>query len=153
MNAVLLALEVPVDRMTAPLAIATVFGALLFIGALSLVREPSRRYLSVVALASGSSLYYAGGLGGWDKLFWLTVMGFAFAGCRWYPAIGIGWIVHTAWDIFNFRAGHALETGVLRINLHCAIFDPIIALWFAFGAPSVWELLKRRRSTLTASPA
>jgi hypothetical protein len=82
MNTALLALEVPLDRITAPLAVATVFGALVFIGALSLVREPSRRYLAVVALASGSSLYYAGGLGGWDKLFWLAVMGFAFAGLR-----------------------------------------------------------------------
>jgi Family of unknown function (DUF6010) len=151
MNAALLALEVPLDRMTAPLAAATVLGALIYIGVFSLIPEPSRRYLSIVALASGSSLYYDGGLGAWDKLFWLGVMGLAFAGFRWYPAIGVGWIVHTIWDVLNFRVGHGLETNVLRINLHCAIFDPIIALWFAFGAPSVWELLKRRKSSFAAA--
>jgi hypothetical protein len=124
-----------------------VFGALLYVGIFSLIPEPSRRRLSIVALASGSSLYYSGGLGGWDKIFWIAVMGFAFAAFRWYPALAIGWLVHTAWDILNFRAGHPLETGVLRINLHCAIFDPLIALWFACSAPSIWDLLKRRKAT------
>jgi Family of unknown function (DUF6010) len=141
----LLAIEVPLDRMTAPLAVVTVLGACAYVALFSLVREPSRRFISVALLASSASLYYDGKLGIWDKLFWLGIVGCAFVACRWYPGLAIGWLLHTTWDLLSFHAGQALSDNTLRINLHCAIFDPIIATWFVFGAPSVWELAKRRK--------
>jgi Family of unknown function (DUF6010) len=144
MMTALFTIALPPDRMTAPLAVSTVLGALVYIGVFSRIPEPSRRRASIVLLASGASLYYDGALGGWDKLFWLVIMGFAFGAFRWYPSLAIGWLVHTTWDLLSFHAGQALEGNTLRINLHCAIFDPTIALWFAFGAPSIWTLLTRR---------
>ena len=58
--------------------------------------------------------------------------------------IGAGWLVHALWDVLNFGAGHALVDGNLMTNFGCAIFDPLIAVWFFLGAPSVTEFVRYR---------
>ena len=87
----------------APLAVmdyvGPAIGALLFVAAMSFVAEPTRRMLNAIILAGASGVYLSGGFGPWELIYPVigTVIGFrALQSYRW---IGVGWLIHAAWDI------------------------------------------------------
>lgn len=122
-----------------------------FITLVGLIPEPQRKKGMAVMLAFAAAVYLNGGLGIWDAVIGILVATLAYNGLVSYRFIGIGWLVHTVWDLLNFSQGHALITGDLTTNIGCAVFDTIIAVWFFLGAPSVIGMIRNRRKLTQSS--
>lgn len=118
----------------------------LFVLGVSLIREPLRRQSMVVLLVFAVGCYWQGGLGMLEYPFIILGLISAVAGMRWYPMIGVGWLVHTIVDMLHHQAGLPLLPSVPLSSLGCAVFDIVIAIWFFVGAPNVWDTFKRRRT-------
>jgi len=113
-------------------------GALIFIFMMSLVREPARRNYNAILLAGASGVYLSGGLGPWELPFAAVVCGVvAYLGLRSYRFIGIGWLMHAAWDLVHHRYGNPIWPFMPTSSFGCMIFDSLIAIWFLAGAPSL----------------
>jgi len=85
-----------------------------------------------------------GGFGLWEMVFCALLTIVAYQGLRSYSFIGIGWLLHTAWDVMHQLYGNPLLPFSLTSSLGCAICDPVIALWCFAGAPSLWDVRKRQ---------
>jgi hypothetical protein len=66
----------------------------------------------------------------------------AYNGLRSYGFIGIGWLLHTVWDIAHHLYGNPLLPFDPTSSLGCAICDPVIAVWCFAGAPTLWEIAR-----------
>lgn len=60
----------------------------------------------------------------------------AYWGLRSYPFIGIGWLLHSAWDLAHHLWGNPLWPFMPTSSWGCMLFDALIAVWFVAGAPS-----------------
>lgn len=69
----------------------------------------------------------------------------AYLGQRSYVAIGVAWLIHSAWDLLHHFYGNPLWHWDEMSSLGCAVMDPVVALWFLAGAPSVFERLRSAR--------
>ena len=137
---------------TAPLVVmdyvGPAVGALVFVVAMSLVAEPTRRTLNAIILAGVSGAYLSGGFGPWELIYPVIATPVAFLGLRSYRLIGVGWLVHGSWDIAHHLWGNPIWPFMPSSAFGCMIFDSMIALWFLAGAPS---LLKRPLATTRAA--
>ena len=125
-------------------------GALLFVGVMSLVAEPTRRTLNAIILAGASGVYLSGGFGLWELIYPVigTVIGFrALQSYRW---IAVGWLIHACWDIVHHLWGNPIWPFMPTSAFGCMIFDSMIAVWFLAGAPS---FLKRPHTAMRAARA
>jgi len=112
---------------------------------ISLIQEPARKKFMAILLAGAGAAYLSGGgFGLWEMAFCAVLAICAYNGLRSYQFIGIGWLLHTAWDILHHLYGNPLLPFDLTSSLGCAICDPVIAVWCFAGAPSVWELFRRK---------
>ncbi len=116
-----------------PIVIAGVF-----IAAMSLLREPSRRHLSALLIAGAGATYFGGGFGFWEVGFCALFTWLAFRALEDYRFVGIGWVLHVGWDILHHLYGHPILPFVPLSSAGCAIFDTGIAIWYFFGAPSIY---------------
>src|SRR5271154_3655568 len=80
----------------------------------------------------------------WEMAFCTVVAICAYNGLRSYRFIGIGWLLHTAWDILHHLYGHPIIPFLPTSSFGCAVCDPVIALWCFAGAPSFSMLFGRR---------
>src|SRR5258708_16695863 len=94
-----------------------------------------------------------GGFGLWEMAFTVVMMVPSYKGLGSYTFIGIGWLLHTAWDILHHLYGNPLLPFDPTSSLGCAICDPVIAAWCFAGAPSLWEILRGKRFRQTLYPA
>ena len=137
---------------TAPLVVMDYLGpaagALVFVVAMSLVAEPTRRTLNAIILAGVSGAYLSGGFGPWELIYPVITTPVAFLGLRSYRLIGVGWLVHASWDIAHHLWGNPIWPFMPSSAFGCMIFDSMIALWFLAGAPSP---LKRPLATTRAA--
>lgn len=116
------------------------------VACLSLVPSRHRRPFGAVFLAGAGAAYLSsGGLGIWDVLFTAVMTGVAFLGLRSYRWLGVGWLLHTAWDVVHAVKGSPILPMAAHSSAGCAVCDPVIALWYFADAPSVPELLRIRR--------
>ncbi|MGW5972526.1 DUF6010 family protein [Streptomyces sp. NPDC055186] len=112
---------------------------------MSLVREPHRRRLNAVMVAGAGAAYLSGGgLGGWEFAFTALITYVAFRGLDSWTFIGVGWLLHTAWDVVHHLEGDPIIPFAPTSSLGCAICDPVIALWCLWGGPSLIDLVRRR---------
>jgi len=119
--------------------------ALVFILVASLIKEPARQKIMALMIAGAGAAYLSGGgFGLWEMAFCVVVSVFAYYGLRSYQFIGIGWMLHTVWDILHHLYGNPLLPFDLTSSLGCAICDPVIAVWCFAGAPSLWAVLRRK---------
>ena len=116
--------------------------ALLYICACSFFREPNRRNFNAIIIAGAGAAYFNGGFGAWEFAFTAIVTYVAYQGLRSYNFIGIGWLLHTAWDVLHHLYGNPIVPFAAASSLGCAICDPVIALWCFLGAPSVVERIR-----------
>ncbi|MER5841563.1 DUF6010 family protein [Streptomyces prasinus] len=124
----------------APVAIGVLYALLM-----SFVREPHRRRLNAVMLAGAGAAYLSGGgLGGWEFAFTALITYIAFRGLDSWTFIGVGWLLHTAWDVVHHLEGGPIIPFASTSSLGCAICDPVIALWCLRGGPSLIGLVRRR---------
>src|ERR1700752_2133543 len=112
-------------------------GALVFVAVMSLVAEPTRRTLNAIILAGASGVYLSGGFGLWELTYPVIGAAVAFRGLRSYRVIGVGWLIHAAWDIAHHLWGNPIWPFMPTSAFGCMIFDSVISLWFLAGAPSV----------------
>ena len=127
-------------------SIVAVLIAIAFIVVMSFVRDPARQKINAIIIAGAGSVYWNSGLGVWEFLFGSLMLFVAFKGLKHYYFIGIGWLLHTGWDIMH----HLFATPIVYLepssSAGCAVCDPILALWFFLGAPTIWNLHKKQTS-------
>lgn len=119
---------------------------------ISVMKEPNRRYLmAVLAGGAGAAYLSGGGFGKWEMAFTVAMTYCAYRGLRSYGFIGMAWLLHTGWDISHHLYGNPILPFDLTSSLGCAIYDPLIAAWCFAGAPSVYEVWRRKRAAATAA--
>jgi hypothetical protein len=131
--------------------VAPVVVATLFIIATSAFKEPQRRHFNAIMIAGAGAAYLNGGLGLWEFAFTALVTYCAYKGLHAYRFIGLGWLLHTGWDVMHHFYGTPIVPFVPTSSLGCAICDPIIAAWCFAGAPSVYGLVTRSKRTTSGS--
>lgn len=119
--------------------------AALYILACSSFKEPNRRRFNAIMIAGAGAAYLNGGFGLWEFAFTALVTYCAYKGLDSYAFIGVGWILHTGWDVLHHLYGNPIAPFAPTSSLGCAICDPIIAVWCFAGAPSVYNLFRRKR--------
>jgi hypothetical protein len=108
----------------------------------SVVPEPHRRQINAVLVGGAGAAYLSGGGFGLGELAFTAVLSVvAYLGLRSWTFIGVGWLLHTAWDILHHRRGAPLLPSLSDSSFGCAICDPVIALWCFTGGRSPRELL------------
>jgi hypothetical protein len=96
-------------------------------------------------IAGAGAAYLYGGFGVWEFAFLAVVTYCAFRGLQSYNFIGVGWLLHTGWDVLHHLYGNPIVPFAADSSFGCAICDPVIALWCFAGAPSVYDLFRRRK--------
>ena len=135
---------------TAVTYLAPILIGLAYCGLNSLVPERHRRPLNAVVVAGAGAAYLSGGGLGPLELAFTTVMTYvAFRGLGSWTWIGVGWLLHTAWDVVHHVKGYPLLPFAADSSFGCALCDPVIALWCFANGPSVADL--RRRFTRPAA--
>ncbi|GAB3173596.1 DUF6010 family protein [Telluribacter humicola] len=130
-------------------ALAAVLIAFVFIALMSLVKEPGRQKINAILIAGAGGVYWSGGLGIWEFMFGTVMLFVAYKGLQHYYFIGIGWLLHTIWDILHHFYGDPIVYLEPSSSAGCAVCDPILAIWFFFGAPSVWNLIRKQKIITT----
>jgi hypothetical protein len=130
--------DVPTIELIAPVVVALVYILLC-----SLLSEPNRRHFNAIMIAGAGAAYLGGGLGPWEFVFTAVVTYCAYRGLQSYTFIGIGWLLHTAWDVMHHLYGNPIIPFVPTSSFGCAICDPVIALWCFAGGPSPYDLFRR----------
>lgn len=119
---------------------------LIYVTVNSFIPEPHRRRLNAIVVGGAGAAYISGGeFGLWELAFCIVMVAVAYAGLRSYTFIGIGWLLHTCWDVLHHRRGAPIIPSLHDSSFGCAICDPVIALWCFAGGPSVKDLLARLR--------
>jgi hypothetical protein len=125
--------------------VAPVLVALVSIVLMSLVPEPARQKLNAVVLAGAGAAYISGGsLGLWELAFTAAVTFCAFRGLADFRGLGVGWLLHTAWDVVHHLRGDPIIPELAHSSFGCAVCDPVIAVWLLRGAPTVRPWPRRR---------
>lgn len=114
----------------------------------SLLTEPARQKFSAVMVAGAAAAYISSGaLGLWELAFTALVTFCAFKGLRDYRWLGVGWLLHTGWDIVHHLKGAPIIPALSHSSLGCAICDPVIAIWMFRGAPTIISLPPRKTAS------
>ncbi|MBW4720482.1 DUF6010 family protein [Saccharothrix obliqua] len=109
----------------------------------SFIREPNRRRFNAVMVAGAGAAYLSGGgLGGWEFAFTAAVTYCAYRGLESWRFIGVGWLLHTAWDVVHHLQGNPIIPFAELSSFGCAICDPVIAVWCLLGGRSVVDRLR-----------
>lgn len=127
-----------------PQIIGAIVVASLYISVFSLVKEENRTRINAIVLAGAGAAYLSSGLGPWEFAFCTVISVVAYKGLTRNYMIGIGWILHTCWDIIHHLYADAIVPMDPTSSFGCAICDPIMAMWFFMGAPNIWQVIKQK---------
>jgi hypothetical protein len=94
-------------------------------------------------VAGAGAAYLSGGFGVWEFAFTTVVTYCAHRGLEDYRFIGAAWLLHTVWDLAHDLYGNPIIPFAPLSSFGCAICDPVIALWCFWGAPSVFDGVRR----------
>jgi hypothetical protein len=123
--------------------------ALIWAGACSFIPEPHRRQFNAVIIGGAGAAYISGGSFAMGELaFTALITVIAYVGLRSWAFIGIGWLLHTVWDVLHHRRGAPLIPALHDSSFGCAICDPVIALWCFTGGRSAAESLRWFRTSM-----
>src|SRR5262249_3634071 len=118
-------------------------GAAIFVLVMSLVKDPTRRIFNAICLAGAGGVYLSGGFGLLELLYPAISIPVAYLGLRSYRVIAFAWLMHACWDIVHYVWGNPIWPFMPTSSFGCMIFDALIAVWFLFGAPSIFTLVKK----------
>jgi hypothetical protein len=121
--------------------VAPIFIGIVYVLLMCLVREPHRRRLNALMVAGAGAAYLSGGgLGGWEFAFTALSTCVAYRGLDSWTFVGVGWLLHTVWDVVHHLKGHPIIPFAHSSSLGCAICDPVIAVWCLGGGrtPAEW---------------
>ncbi|SFF99559.1 hypothetical protein SAMN05421541_1401 [Actinoplanes philippinensis] len=110
----------------------------LFILVMAAFPDGARQRVNALLIAGAGAVYWSGGLGVWEFPFGLVMIYVAYRGLDSWRWIGVGWLLHTCWDVVHHLKGNPIIPFVHDSSFGCAICDPVIALWcFAGGRPVI----------------
>lgn len=121
--------------------------AVLGILLLSRIPEPARQRFNATFVAGAGAAYLSGGLGLWEFAFTALATYVAYRGLESYTAIGVAWLMHSAWDLTHHMYGNPIIPFAPTSSIGCTICDAVLAVWFFAGAPSVWPRAARAATT------
>ena len=124
--------------------VGPIFIGVLYIFACSFFKEPSRRDFNAIMIAGAGAAYLNGGFGIWEFAFTAVLTFCAYKGLHSYRFIGVGWLLHTGWDVMHHLYGNPIVPFVPTSSLGCAICDPVIAAWCFAGAPSLYGMFRSK---------
>jgi hypothetical protein len=101
-------------------------------------------------IAGAGAAYLSGGFGVWEFVFCAVITYCAYRGLHSYRYIGIGWLLHSGWDVLHQFYGNPIVPFAPLSSAGCGITDLIIAIWFFAEAPSVFDLVQLLRATVRA---
>src|SRR5713101_6694615 len=101
--------------------VGPVLVALLYICACSFLREPNRRNFNAIMIGGAGAAYLNGGLGIWEFAFCALITYCAYRGLQSYRYIGVGWLLHTIWDVVHHFYGTPIVPFVPTSSAGCAI--------------------------------
>jgi hypothetical protein len=133
----------PLAELSAVDWVTPVLPALAWMTALSFVPEPSRRKFNAVFVGGAGAAYLGGGFGLWELAFTTAATWLAYRGLESYKAIGLAWLMHSAWDLAHHLWGNAILPTIATSSIGCAVCDAVLALWFFAGAPSLLPAMRR----------
>ncbi len=133
----------PVIVLSTAQRISPLFVGLIWICLFSLMKEPLRQRLSAIMMAGAGAAYLSGGLGVWEFGACACFTFLAYRGLTDYRYIGVGWFLHTCWDIVHHLYGNPIIPFVPSSSAGCAICDLVLAIWYVLGAYSVFDLVRR----------
>lgn len=110
-----------------------------------------RRFNAIMVAGAGAAYLSGGGLGGWEFAFTGVLAYVAYRGLESWTFIGIGWLLHTAWDVVHHVRGEPIIPFADHSSLGCAVCDPVIAIWCLAGGPAVLRWPGRERGQTSAS--
>ena len=119
--------------------VAPVLVAIAWISITGLISEPNRLKFNAILLAGAGAAYLGGGFGFLEMPFNWVMTYVAFRGLSSYKWIGVGWILHTGWDVTHHLYGNPILPFSESSSFGCALCDPILAVWFFLGAPSIFR--------------
>jgi hypothetical protein len=124
--------------------IVAILIGLLYITLVSLLKEPDRQKFNAIMVAGAGAAYLNGGLMELEFVCCSLMTFIAFKGLKNYTWLGVGWLLHTGWDVVHHYYGNPIVPMDSQSSLGCAFCDPIIAIWCFMGAPSVFQFLRKR---------
>jgi hypothetical protein len=108
----------------------------------SFIPEPHRlRFNAIMVGGAGAAYLSSGGVGMWEIPFTALTTFVAYRALTSYAFVGIGWLLHTGWDVVHHLKGAPILPELAHSSLGCAICDPVIALWAFGGGRSVGSLV------------
>jgi len=117
----------------------------LYVCVSALIRQPYRRSFNAIMVAGAGAAYLSGGgLGSWELAFTAVLTCVAYRGLESWTFIGVGWLLHTGWDIVHHLQGNPIIPFAHDSSLGCALCDPVIAIWCLAGGPSMTTMLRTR---------
>jgi hypothetical protein len=125
------------------IVLAPILIGLAYVALNSLIPEPHRRHFNAIMVAGAGAAYLSGGFGAWELAFTAAVTYCAYRGLESWRFIGIGWLLHTAWDVVHHVKGSPILPFAHDSSLGCAICDPVIAAWCLAGGPAVLPRFRR----------
>ncbi|WP_433789201.1 DUF6010 family protein [Actinoplanes sp. CA-252034] len=128
--------------------VAPILIGLLFILVMALFPDRARQKVNALLIAGAGAVYWSGGLGGWEFPFGLVMIYVAYRGLASWRWIGVGWLLHTVWDVVHHLKGNPIIPFVPGSSFGCAICDPVIAVWCFAGGRSVVAVFRRSRGAL-----
>jgi hypothetical protein len=132
-------------------AVGAIVIAFIYIAISSLAKEPNRQKISAVIIAGAGAVYWSGGLGVWEYVFATAMLFMAFKGLTNYMYIGIAWLMHTSWDTIHHLYANPIVPFSASSSAGCAVCDAVLALWFFYKAPSVFDYFRKRKIQTIAS--
>ena len=114
--------------------------AVVWIVGFSLLREPMRHKLSAIMIAGAGAAYLGVGLEKWELAACIAFTAIAYKGLDDYRFIGLGWAMHTCWDLVHHFYGQPILPFVPDSSAGCAICDLLLAAWYFSGARAFFGL-------------
>jgi hypothetical protein len=129
-------------------ALAAVAIAFVYITISSIPNEPNRQKISAVIIGGAGAVYWSGGLGIAEYIFATAMLFMAFKGLTNYAYIGFAWLMHTTWDALHHFYANPIVPFSASSSAGCAVCDSILAIWFFYKAPSVFDLVKNYKTKI-----
>ena len=127
-------------------------GAVIFVMAMSLLTEPTRRTFNAILVAGAGGVYLSGGFGPWELFYPVIATPVAYLGLKSHRFIGLAWLMHAAWDVVHHFWGNPIWPFMATSSFGCMVFDALIAIWFLAGAPTVLPVASRKAAMQPVRP-
>jgi hypothetical protein len=101
-----------------------------FVAIMRKVPHPARLRFNAIFVAGAGAAYLSGGLGAWELAYTAVATVVAYRGLDSYRWIGVGWLMHTGWDIVHHLWADPILPFLADSSFGCAITDALIAIWF-----------------------